>query len=63
MENKQSNLKNLEMIEGLILRIKKELDAGKTTCFEFNVLIKKGVIERIDYFSSYKINFDNLTSG
>jgi hypothetical protein len=49
---------NLEMLHKLIERIKKSLDRGENTCLEFKVFIRRGKIEEIDYFSSYKIYFD-----
>lgn len=61
MADNQLDLKkqqNLEMMSSLIEKLKTVLDREQTTTFEFKVIIKKGKIEEIDYYSSYKIYFD-----
>lgn len=57
-QSDQRKQQNLEMLSNLIERIKTVLDREQTTTFEFKVIIKKGKIEEIDYYSSYKIYFD-----
>lgn len=61
MEKNQSDQRkqqNLEMLSKLIEKIKSVLDNKQSTIFEFKMIIKKGKIEEIDFYSSYKIYFD-----
>lgn len=61
MERNQSDQRkqqNLEMLSKLIEKIKSVLDNKQSTIFEFKMIIKKGKIEEIDFYSSYKIYFD-----
>lgn len=59
MEKKPSNLQNnLWMLEQIIDRVKKAIDKKENVIIDFKIVCQKGRIERVDFFSEFKIAFE-----
>lgn len=60
MEKRPSNHQNqnLWMVEQIIDRIKKAIDKKENVIIDFKVVCQKGRIERVDFFSEFKIAFE-----
>jgi len=59
MEKKpSSHQNNLWMLEQVIDRVKKAIDKKENVIIDFKIVCQKGRIERVDFFSEFKIAFE-----
>jgi hypothetical protein len=46
------------MLEQIIDRVKKAIDKKENVIIDFKIVCQKGRIERVDFFSEFKIAFE-----
>ncbi len=59
MGNNHINSDNIKALEVIAKRIKEAQDKQQTIDFDFKVKMKKGKIERLDWYTEMVLNFED----